>query len=62
VPFALVGRLLFGMRVVFVETIARIHSPSLAGRIMYRLAQDFFYQWEPLRKSFPKATFGGPLL
>ena len=62
VPLALVARLLFGVRVMFVETITRIRSPSLAGRIMYRLAHDFFYQWEPLRKFFPEGTFGGPLL
>ncbi|HEY3488858.1 MAG TPA: PssD/Cps14F family polysaccharide biosynthesis glycosyltransferase [Candidatus Deferrimicrobiaceae bacterium] len=62
VPFALVGRFLFGIRVVFVETITRIHAPSLTGRIMYRLAHDFFYQWESLRRFFPKGRFGGPLL
>ena len=62
VPFALVGRFLFGTRVVFVETITRIERPSLTGRIMYRLANTFFYQWESLRKYFPKGRFGGPLL
>lgn len=62
VPFAIVGRLLFGTRVVFVETITRIHKPSMTGRIMYRLAHAFFYQWEALRPFFPKAKHGGPLL
>lgn len=62
VPFALVGRLFFGTRVIFVETITRIHRPSMTGRIMYRLAHKFFYQWESLRSFFPKGVFGGPLL
>ncbi|MFH1635549.1 MAG: PssD/Cps14F family polysaccharide biosynthesis glycosyltransferase [Chloroflexota bacterium] len=62
VPFAIVGRLLFGVRVVFVETITRIKKPSLTGRIMYWLAHDFFYQWQPLRQFFPKAKYGEPLL
>jgi len=62
VPFAIVGRLLFGTRVVFVETITRVHEPSLTARIMYRLAHDFFYQWESQRAFFPKARYGGPLL
>ncbi len=62
VPFALVGRFLFNARVVFVETITRIERPSLTGRIMYRLAHDFFYQWETLGRFFPKAKYGGPLL
>lgn len=62
VPFALVGRFLFRCRIVFVETITRIHRPSLTGRIMYWLAHDFFYQWQSLAPYFPKAIYGGPLL
>ena len=62
VPFALVGRFLFGCRVVFVETITCVNKPSLTGRIMYRLAHDFFYQWQSLRQYFPRGRFGGPLL
>ncbi len=62
VPFALVGRLFFGTRVVFIETITRIDRPSLTGRIMYHLAHDFFYQWEGLRRFFPKARYGGVLI
>ena len=62
VPFALVGRLFFRTKIIFVETITRIDHPSLTGRIMYRLAHHFFYQWRSLYRSFPKAQFGGPLL
>ncbi len=62
VPFALVGRAFFGCRVVFVETITRIEAPSWTGRIMYRLAHDFFYQWESLQRFFPRGRYGGPLL
>lgn len=62
VPFALVGRFLFGCRVVFVETITRIQAPSMTGRIMYWLAHDFFYQWASLARFFPRGRFGGPLV
>lgn len=62
VPFALVGRYLFGMRIVFIETITRIHRPSMTGRLMYRLAHDFYYQWQSLAEFFPSGTYGGPLL
>ena len=61
VPFAIVGKLLFGTKVIFVETITRIDAPSLTGRIMYRMADDFYYQWESLRPFFPKARYGGAL-
>ncbi len=62
VPFAVVARLFSGARIVFVETITRIRKPSLTGRIMYRLAHRFYYQWESLRPFFPEARCGGPLV
>ncbi len=62
VPFALVGRLLFGTKVIFVETLTRIESPSLTGRIMYFLAHRLFYQWPTLGRAFPRGVYGGPLL
>jgi len=61
VPFALVGKL-FRIPNVFVEISAQVTEPSLTGRIMYRLADRFFYQWKSLERHFPKATYGGPLL
>lgn len=62
VPFALVGRFLFGCRVIFVETITRVTSPSLTGRIMHWLAHDFFYQWPTLARHFPRGICGGTLV
>jgi UDP-N-acetylglucosamine:LPS N-acetylglucosamine transferase len=62
VPFAFVGRLLFGTKVIFVETITRIHKPSLTARIMYLLADDFYYQWMTLAPYFPKGRYGGLML
>jgi UDP-N-acetylglucosamine:LPS N-acetylglucosamine transferase len=58
VPFALLARL-FGIYVIFVETITRVNKPSLTGRIMYRLAHRFYYQWRPLAKCFPRGEYGG---
>ena len=62
VPFALVGRIFFSTKVIFVETITRIHRPSVTGRIMYWLAHHFFYQWQPLQRWFPRGRYGGLLL
>jgi UDP-N-acetylglucosamine:LPS N-acetylglucosamine transferase len=62
VPFAIVGRLLFGTRVIFVETITRITKPSLAGRMMYHLAHRFYYQHAGLKQFFPRGICGGTLL
>ena len=61
VPFALVGKLL-RVPTIFIETITRVRHPSLTGRIMYRLADRLFYQWNSLQESFPKGTYGGPII
>jgi UDP-N-acetylglucosamine:LPS N-acetylglucosamine transferase len=62
VPCAIVGRLLFNTRVIFVETMTRVTRPSMTGRLMYRLAHEFFYQWRPLGAYFPRGRYGGPLI
>ena len=53
---------IFGSRIIFIETGARVTSPSRTGRIMYRIADLFIVQWEPMLKIYPKAKYGGPLL
>lgn len=62
VPFALIGRFLFGCKIVYVETITCVEKPSLTGRIMYRLAHDFYYQWTTLARYFPKGRYRGALI
>lgn len=62
VSFSLIGKLFFGTRVVFVETIARVDRPSLTARLMYWIADDFFYQWESLREFFPRGRCLGRLI
>jgi UDP-N-acetylglucosamine:LPS N-acetylglucosamine transferase len=61
VPVSVFGRLL-GVKIIHVETASRVHTLSLTGRIMYRLAHLFFVQWEPLKQEYPKAIYAGRLL
>src|SRR5882672_8185510 len=61
VPFAIVGKVL-SVPNIFIETFTRVSKPSLSGRIMYRLADRFFYQWRSLEKFFPDGVYAGPLV
>lgn len=61
VPFALIGKL-FGIRIIYVETLTRVSRPSLTGKVMYRLADVFVYQWPDLRRFFPRGIYGGTLI
>jgi len=60
VPVAIVGKLL-GATVIFIETFGAVERPTLTGRILYRLADHFFYQWEPLAAFFPRGTYAGSI-
>jgi beta-1,4-N-acetylglucosaminyltransferase len=58
VPFAIAGRLL-GVNVVYIESMARITSPSLTGRLIYPFADTFIVQWPELLRFFKRArSFG----
>jgi UDP-N-acetylglucosamine:LPS N-acetylglucosamine transferase len=58
VPFAIAGRLL-GVNVVYVESLARITSPSLTGRLIYPFADTFIVQWPGVQRFFKRAGFFG---
>lgn len=61
IPITLAAKL-FRVPVLYVESMSRVVEPSLTGRVMYRLADRFFYQWPALGERLPRATFTGPLL
>lgn len=52
---------LLGIKVIYLESWSRVYTPSLAGRVMYRLADIFFVQHESIKKYYPKAKFMGRL-
>jgi len=55
VPFAVLARVM-GVRVVYIESAAAVTRPTLTGRLMYPLADAFFYQWPVLARSFPRGS------
>ena len=58
-------RRLLGRRtqIVYVESIARVESLSLSGKILYhsRIADAFFVQWPHLQQRFPRSICRGSL-
>lgn len=63
--FDLCWRRLFrwGTRIVYVESIARVESLSLSGKVLYhtRMADAFFVQWPHLQQRFPRSMYRGSL-
>jgi predicted nucleotidyltransferase len=57
----LIGKFI-GAKLIYVESGARITTPSKTGKLLYKFADLFIVQWEPLLKHYPKAIYGGVLL
>jgi beta-1,4-N-acetylglucosaminyltransferase len=58
VPYAIVGRLR-RVKVVYIESMARVTSPSLTGRLVYPFADTFIVQWPELKAVFERADWYG---
>ncbi len=60
-PALLIGHYL-GIKTIYIETLARINSPSLCGKLIYGKCDHFYVQWEESKKFFPKAKYIGSVL
>ncbi|MDP6850280.1 MAG: PssD/Cps14F family polysaccharide biosynthesis glycosyltransferase [Planctomycetota bacterium] len=58
VPFIWLGRMM-GMRTVYLECITRIHSISMAGKMILPAVDKFYGQWEELAELHPKIDYDG---
>lgn len=50
---------IFGGKVIFIESFAKINSPTITGRIMYKIADEFYVQWKEMKKFYPNAHYDG---
>ncbi|HEY8808426.1 MAG TPA: PssD/Cps14F family polysaccharide biosynthesis glycosyltransferase [Solirubrobacterales bacterium] len=61
VPFFVIGKLL-RIRLVYVESVTRIETISLSGKLVYRLADRFFVQWPQAAERRSRAAYAGSVL
>ncbi|MCL1631171.1 O-antigen ligase family protein [Sporolactobacillus sp. CPB3-1] len=60
IPFCLIGKL-FGSKIIFIESFAKVNSPTITGRIVYKFADQFYIQWTDLKKCYPKGIYRGTI-
>lgn len=60
VPFFYLGKLL-GAKLVYIEVFDRIHKPTLTGRLVYPIADQFIVQWEEQTQVYPRAKCLGSI-
>lgn len=59
IPICLLCKL-FRKKVIYIESFAKVSSPTETGRLMYKFADRFYIQWESMKKFYPKAiNMGG---
>lgn len=58
VPICIFAKLM-RKKVIYIESFARITTPSLTGKILYHFADLFVVQWKELLDVYPKAKYFG---
>lgn len=58
VPMCYIAHL-FGSKVIFIETFANSSTKTVAGKLVYPIADTFIVQWESMLELYPKAVYGG---
>jgi len=60
IPLCYLCKILFRTKIIFLETFARITSPSFTGKMVYPIADLFIVQWPSLLKFYgAKAKYIG---
>ena len=58
IPMCLFGKI-FGKKIIFIESFAKVNSPTLTGKLVYKFADQFYVQWEQMKEHYPNAIFRG---
>ncbi len=51
-----------GIPTVFIESMSRVETLSMTGRILYGKVSLFMVQWKSLAEKIPRVVYGGQLL
>lgn len=54
VPFFYIGKIL-GVKLIYIEVFDRVDKPTLTGKLVYPIVDEFIVQWEEMKNVYPKA-------
>lgn len=60
IPFFYLGRLM-GKKLIYIEVYDRMCKPTVTGRLVYPIVDQFIVQWEEMKKVYPKAVNFGSI-
>lgn len=58
IPMCLLSKV-FRRKVIFIESFAKVTSPTLTGKLVYKFADQFYVQWEQMKEHYPEAICEG---
>ena len=58
IPLCLLAKL-FGKKLIFIESFAKVTTPTETGKLLYRFADRFYVQWESMLAVYPNAVYKG---
>ena len=58
IPLCLLAKL-FGRKLIYIESFAKVTSPTETGKLMYKFADRFYVQWESMLEIYPDAVYLG---
>lgn len=58
IPMCLIVKLMGG-KLIYIESFAKVTSPTQTGKFLYKFADKFYVQWESMLKFYPKAKYLG---
>lgn len=48
-----------GGKLIYIESYAKVSTPTETGKLLYRFADEFYVQWKSMLKIYPKAKYLG---
>lgn len=58
IPICLISKFM-GKKLIYIESFAKVTSPTKTGKLLYKFADQFYVQWKPMLNIYPKAIFLG---
>lgn len=58
IPICVLSKI-FRKKIIFIESFAKVTSPTLTGKLVYKFADQFYVQWEQMKEHYPEAICKG---
>lgn len=58
IPMCLLAKI-FRKKLIYIESFAKVTTPTATGKLMYKFADQFYVQWPQMKEIYPNAIYLG---